>query len=117
MTAPRRGAVLGGCLSWVVVLGVLGYVTVHVGRPYYRFYRFKDAVEQQARFAQARTDDAIERDIWAAADSLGLPESAYHVRIVRDAWSIHITDQYDDSWSLPGYERSVRFTLDSRTNL
>lgn len=107
----RRGSSMLGCLVWVVLIGIVGYVGAHVGEPYYRYYRFRDAVSQRVRFASVHKDAAIQSDIWAAADSLGLPEQAYHVQITRDSDTIRVTDSYEDSWTVLNYTRPVQFTL------
>lgn len=107
----RRGAAPTGCLGWLLVIAVFTYAGVHVGAPYMRFYRFKDAVDQQVRYATFRNDDAIRKEIWSAADSLGLPEDAYHVAIERAPSAIRIFGSYDDSWQLFRYVRPVHFIL------
>jgi len=66
----RRGASSMGCLTVMIIFGVAGYVGMQVGEPYYRFYQFKDAVQQEVRFATMHTDDAIKKNLYATADSL-----------------------------------------------
>ncbi len=107
----RRGATETGCLGWLLVLAAVAYVGIHVGAPYMRFYRFKDAVDQQARYATFRNDDGIRKEIWSAADSLGLPEGAYHVTVERAPRAIRIFGSYDDSWKLFRYIRPVHFII------
>lgn len=113
----RRGSSSLGCLSTLAVLSALAYVAVHVSEPYFKYYRFRDAVTQEARFASLRTDDAIRQDIWANADSLALPEGAYHARIKRTTRTIAIDVEYDDSWSVLSYERPVHFAISVRHDL
>ena len=79
----RRGSTEMGCLSWLLIVAIIVYVGINVGAPYMRYYRFRDAVDQQVRYATFRNDDAMREEIWAAADSLGLPEEAYHVTVER----------------------------------
>lgn len=107
----RRGSADSGCLGWLLSLAVITYLVIHMGAPYLRYYRFRDAVEQQVRYATFRKDDAIREDIWAAADSLGLPEEAYHVTVERTPSSIRIFGAYDDAWKLLRYHRAVHFIL------
>ncbi len=113
----RRGAASSGCLSWLLLAAVVAYVGTHVGEPYYRYYRYSDVVSQQARFASVRADDAIMRSIWASADSLGLPEEAYHLTISRAQGAIRISGAYDDYWSLLKYSRSVHYSIDTEAGL
>ncbi|MEO7216594.1 MAG: hypothetical protein ABI026_00190 [Gemmatimonadaceae bacterium] len=107
----RRGSAETGCLSWILIVAIIAYVGVHVGAPYMRYYRFRDAVDQQVRYATFRNDDGIRESIWAAADSLGLPEEAYHVTVERAPSAIRIFGSYDDSWKLLRYSRVVHFNM------
>jgi hypothetical protein len=113
----RRGASETGCLGWLLFLAIVAYVGVHVGAPYMRYYRFRDAVEQQVRYATFRNDDGIRKEIWSAADSLGLPEGAYHLTVERAPSAIHVFGSYDDSWQLLRYSRPVHFILDEEGSL
>jgi hypothetical protein len=107
----RRGSATTGCLTWLLGFVVLLYVGVHVGEPYYRYYRFRDEVNQQARFGTFRPDSVIRKDIIAAADSFDLPEAASRLRILRDSKSIRISGSYVDQWTLLSYTRPVLFTI------
>lgn len=113
----RRGSTTAGCLGWLVVIAAIAFVGSHVAEPYFRYYRYRDAISQRVRFAGVRTDAAIRKDIWAAADSLGLPEEAYHVNIQRDSDSIRISGGYEDYWTLFNYTRGVPFTLNFQGSL
>ncbi|MEO6864524.1 MAG: hypothetical protein ABI229_03635 [Gemmatimonadaceae bacterium] len=110
----RRGAATTGCLGWMLIIAVVTFVGIHIGAPYMRFYRFKDAVDQQVRYATFRNDDSIRKEIWSAADSLGLPEEAYHVTVERAPSAIRIFGAYDDSWKLFRYIRPVHFILNEQ---
>ncbi len=113
----RRGGAGIGCLGWILIMAIVAYVGVHVGAPYMRFYRFRDAVDQQVLYATFRSDDGIRQEIWSAADSLGLPEQAYHVTVERAPSAIRIFGAYDDSWKLFRYIRPVHFKLDEQGSL
>lgn len=113
----RRGSTKVGCLGWALILAAGAFVGAQVGEPYYRYFRYRDAISQRVRFAGVRTDSAIRKDIWAAADSLGLPEEAYHLNITRDQNKLHVSGAYDDSWTVFNYTRPVPFTLDLEGSL
>ena len=108
----RRGLANIGCLGWILLLSIVAYLGTHIGEPYMRYYRFRDAVDQQARFATFRNDDAIRKELWAAADSIGLPESAYHLNVERTTGDLRIFGAYDDPWQLPHYIHNVHFVID-----
>jgi hypothetical protein len=113
----RRGSSDFGCLGWLLTIAIVTYVAVNVGAPYMRFYRFRDAVDQQVRYATFRNDDGIRQEIWAAADSLDLPEEAYHVTVERAPSSIRVFGSYDDAWQLLRYTRPVHFILNEQGSL
>lgn len=113
----RRGYSEMGCLSWLLVLAIIVYAGIHIGAPYMRYYRFRDAVDQQVRYATFRNDDSIRKEVWAAADSLGLPEEAYHVTVERTPNKVRVFGAYDDSWTLVRYTRVVHFIVNSEASL
>lgn len=113
----RRGSTTMGCLGWLLVVAVAGYVGEHIGQPYYRYYQYRDAISQRIRFAGVRKDVDLRKDIFASADSLGLPEDAYHLNMVRDNGAIRVSGGYDDTWSLLSYTRTVPFTIDYEERL
>lgn len=113
----RRGATSGGCLFTALLFAVAGYAGIKIGEPYLRFYQFKDAAQQEARFAALRNDAAITANLYAVADSLNLPEKAYHFKIVRTLNDVHILTSYDDSWTIANYTRPVHFDLDVQDSL
>ena len=55
----RRGASRLGCLLPLLIIAVAAYFAVDFGEAYFRFYQFKDAMGQEARFATTKTDDQI----------------------------------------------------------
>jgi hypothetical protein len=107
----RRGTATTGCLTWLLVLAIIAYAGAHISVPYMRYYRFRDAVNQQVHYATFRNDDGIREEIWAAADSLGLPEQAYHVTVERAPRGIRIFGAYDDYWQIFRYSRKVHFII------
>ena len=113
----RRGSAFSGCLTLLMVTLIIGHVGSKVGQPYYRYYQFRDAAAQQARFAALRSDTAIRNALWATADSLSMPESAYHLRILHKGRGIRIVGAYTDRWQLWRYVRPVHFEIDVEQSL
>ncbi len=106
-----------GCLGWLLIVAVAAYIGAHVGQPYFRYYQYRDAISQRIRFAAVRKDTDIRKDIFASADSLGLPEEAYHLDMVRDSGAFRVAGAYDDTWSLFNYTRTVPFTINAEARL
>lgn len=97
----RRGASRLGCLIVLLVLAVVAYIAVDFGEAYFRFYQFKDAMGQEARFATTKTDDQITLRLAALADTLQLPPGAELVSIQRGQTTISISSDYDEVIKLP----------------
>jgi hypothetical protein len=108
----RGGRVSLGCLFTLLLLTAALYFAVNVGEVFWRYYRYRDAMQQEARFAHMRTDQAIARRLTSVADSLGLPDAAEQVAIRRDAGRRRVTiaADYDERVELPGFVRTIRFS-------
>lgn len=97
----RRGASRIGCLLQIVVLVSLIYFGFLAGEEALAYYRFKDAMKTEARFASIRTDEVIKKRLRAFSDSVKLPAEASEINIVRDGNRIHIWSEYDQVIKLP----------------
>jgi len=103
----RRGAGRLGCLIVLLVLAVGAYFAVDFGEAYFRFYQFKDAMGQEARFATTKTDDQITARLAALADTLQLPPGAEMISIQRSPSVITISSDYDEVIKLPMKKEQV----------
>ncbi len=101
-----------GCLFLLLLATVALYFGFNIGEVYWRFYRYRDAMEQEVRFASMRNDDAITERLTAVAESLGLPDAARPPKVQRDPSSrrILITAAYSERVELPGFVRTFSFT-------
>jgi len=97
----RRGESRLGCLIVLLILAVGAYFAVDYGEAYFRFYQFKDAMGQEARFATTKTDDQITKRLSSLADSLQLPPGAELITIERTPTVITISSDYDEVIKLP----------------
>jgi len=79
----RRGESRLGCLIPLLLLAVVAYLAIDFGEAYFRFYQFKDAMGQEARFATTKTDEQITSRLSALADTLQLPAGAELITIQR----------------------------------
>jgi hypothetical protein len=111
MVTSRGGRGKLGCLLGLLLLVGVIYFGVDVGEVYWRYYRFDDAVKQEAQYGATRTDDEIRRRLIALVDSLGLPDEAgRRLEVRRSANRLFIQTSYTDSINVPLYKREVRFT-------
>ncbi len=101
-----------GCLVGLLVVTAALYFGINIGEVYWKYYRYQDAMQQEARFAQMRTDQAIARRLVSVAESFGLPDAARQVQIRRDEATrrIFITAAYSERVELPGLVRTFHFT-------
>ena len=97
----RRGESRLGCLVVLLGLAVGAYFAVDFGEAYFRFYQFKDAMGQEARFATTKTDEQITTRLSALADSLQLPPGAELITIERGPAVVTISSDYDEIIKLP----------------
>ena len=109
MVRSRRGSSSLGCLFALLLLSTAVYFGVNVGEVYFRYFKYKDAMRQEVRFASHNSDQVILRHLRAQADSLGLPEAAGEVTLQRDGRHIEIESEYYEHIELPLYVREVRF--------
>lgn len=109
MVSVRRGATKLGCLLSLLLLVAAMYFVVNVGEVYLRYYRYRDAMHQQGRFGRQNTDEAIRRHLRSLADSLGLPEDAGRLSILRGGNRISISSRYDEVVEFPGFVRTLHF--------
>ena len=112
MVTRRGGRASVGCLFGLLLLTVALYFGVNVGEVYWRYYRYRDAIRQEARFAHMRSDQVIARRLTSVVDALGLPDGASDVAIRRDGRTrrIIIGADYAERVELPGFVRTVRFS-------
>ena len=110
VTRTRAGRMTLGCLFTLLIIVAIAYFGMNIGRVYLRYYRFQDAMAQQARFAAHTTDDLIIRRLRATADSLGLPDAAQRIYVRRVRNTIFIWADYIETVELPGFVRDIDFT-------
>jgi hypothetical protein len=95
-------------VSLLLVVTIV-YFGFNIGEVYVRFYRLRDAMAQEARFAHNRDDNAIRLRLAALVDSLGLPDDAGRIIINRDASRIIIKSIYSETVELPLFVREFHF--------
>lgn len=102
-----RGASTLGCLFSIMILMVVLYYAVDVGRVYWDFYKFQDEMETSARFAQTQSDDQIRSHLRDVARGLGLPTEAQRIIIRRNPPTITIRSQYVVDIELPFTHKTI----------
>ncbi len=105
----RRGASAIGCLVPLLVLTIIGYAAVHASDAGFTYYRLRDAMQQQARFADQRTDDQIITRLRAFVDSMGMPVGARKINVRRTETRITISADYEETIDFPFFSKRFDF--------
>lgn len=105
----HRGASMLGCLFSIMILMVVLYYAVDVGRVYWDYYKFQDEMETSARFASTQSDDQIRLHLKGVAQDLGLPAEAQRIVIRRSKSPplVSIRSQYAIELTLPFTHKEV----------
>ncbi len=109
MVTARRGSGSLGCLVTLLFIAAISYFGVNLAEVYWRYYQYRDDIQQEARFAQRSPTDSIAFRLRASADSLSLPEAAGHVIIRRTSNRISIESDYYERVEVPGYVQELHF--------
>jgi hypothetical protein len=94
----------------LLILVAVGYFSLSIGRPVYRYVRLKDAMQHEARRAATRSDQVIRARLAGLVDSLGLPESAKNIRVRRSGRMIFIYTEYYEHIEFPGFVKEMYFS-------
>ena len=100
-TSRRKGASRLGCLLQIVIVVVIIYFGMLAGEDALAYYRFQDAMKNEARFASVRSDTDIRNRLRSFTDSVKLPPEASNINVVRDGNRIKIWAEYDQVFKLP----------------
>jgi hypothetical protein len=109
MVSRRRAASTLGCLFSMLVVVAVVYFAINIGGPYFRYYQFRDAMQQEARFAERKTDSEIVATLRLKADSLALPAPAYKINVRRTPSRITIWTDYVETIDFPFVTRDITF--------
>ena len=112
----HRGAARTGCLVFVLVVVAVTYFGVPIAGTYIRYFRFKNEMQTQARFAPSIDDGTIRRRLLLKIEELDLPVDARRLRIQRltRGREIRITTTWQETLVFPFYSRVVTLQPDVR---
>lgn len=100
-SSARAGTSRLGCVIYIAILVGIIYFAFYAGQDLLDYYRLRDAMKQEGRFATLRTDEQIKDRLRLFADSLDMPDAARDINIVRDDSIIRIWTEYDQPLRLP----------------
>ncbi len=99
----ERGAGRTGCLLSLLIIVAVAYFGVPIAGSYIRYYRFRNEMQTQARFAPSINDATIRRRLLLKIEELDIPDSARRLRIRRGSREILITTSWQEPIELPFY--------------
>jgi hypothetical protein len=105
----RSGRSSLGCLLSLLLVAVAVYVGVNLFEVYWRYFEFRDAMRQEVRFGAQITDEKMKVHLAALADSMGLPDEAGHVTVVRTGQTVSVSADYVERVVFPMYSRTIHF--------
>jgi hypothetical protein len=106
----RRGASKLGCLLSTLLLVAAGYYGLKIGQVYYNASEYQNVMKASLRIAEVSTDKQIQDRILAEADTLGLPDEAKEITLVRTGRHIEVSAEYDVTVDLPFKKKTYHFT-------
>ena len=116
---PPRGVSTVGCLFSLLLVAVVFYYGIDIGRVYWDYYKLLDQMKVSARFAQTQNDEQILRTLRGTVDELGLPEQAKRFVIRRTASPrmIRIRTEYNVQIELPFTVRIITMKPEAEARL
>src|SRR5688500_11304179 len=105
----RRGKSALSCLFPMLVVTIIGYIALHASDAAFKYYRLRDAMQQEARFSHRKTDDQIRTRLRAFVDSLGMPIAARRINIRRTETRITISADYEQTIDFPFFSKVMDF--------
>lgn len=105
----RSGGSALGCLIPLLIITIIGYLGMHASDAAFTYYRFRDAMQQEARFAHRRTDEQIRERLQAFVDSLDVPAAARKIHIDRRESGIRISADYTEAIEFPFFTKRFDF--------
>ena len=94
-TRGIRGAANIGCIIWLVILGLVGYVLYKVVPVKVASAEFFDTMQEQASFGSIKDPKFIEYEILKKAEELQLPIKKEQLKITKIRESIKVEAHYE----------------------
>lgn len=94
-TRGIRGGANVGCVIWLVILGLVGYVLWKVVPVKMASSEFFDTMQEQASFGSIKDPKFIEYEILKKAEELQLPVKKENLKITKSSNAIKVEAHYE----------------------
>ena len=115
----NRGASTLGCLFFVAVIGVAGYVGVKVGEAYWEYFEVRHKVREALNWAVAertKTDADIFQKVVSFVRQAGVELKPRDVKITHTGADLTITVTWKRDIEFPSYTLPLNFTVSLAEN-
>jgi hypothetical protein len=103
-----------GCLFYLVIIGVVGYVGLKVGTAYWDYFEVRQKVRETLNWAvagQAKTDTEIYQKVTSYVRQAGLELKPREVKITHAGEDLTIAVSWKRDVVFPGYTLPLNFTV------
>jgi hypothetical protein len=90
-----RGGANVGCIVWLVILGLVGYVLMKVIPVKVATSEFYDTMQEQTAFGSIKDQKFIEYEILKKAEELNLPVKKENLKITKTTNAITVEAHYE----------------------
>jgi hypothetical protein len=90
-----RGAANIGCIVWLLVIALVGYVLYKVVPVKIATSTFYDTMQEQAAFGSIKSQQQIEYEILRKAEQLKLPVTKENLKITKSREAIQVEAHYE----------------------
>ena len=93
-TRGNRGAANVGCIIWLIILSLVGYVLYKVVPVKIATSEFYDTMQEQTAFGSIKDQKFIEYEILKKADELNLPIKKENLKITKTSNAMTVEAHY-----------------------
>lgn len=98
----EEGGFLTKTLFLILILGLLIYSAINLGMPWFKYYSFKDRLNEITLYETALPREKLMREIMEAVEDKGVPVEEKDIIIERSERSLRIKTEWDQEVSLFG---------------
>jgi hypothetical protein len=96
----------------LAIVAIVANAAVRTVPVYWTHFKFKDAVEETARFSSKRTEDEVRERVLAIANRFEIPITAGDIQVRKDRDTTFVETAYDTTFEyFPGRRYPVHFTV------